>query len=242
MPIVRLNPSEWRPVPGDDGPYLTMSYRDVPKGFRITDLEPTANAPLTAQYWTRLTQYADLHYRNHEVIGKTLMDFFNNLQDSYYLNADTLEKALEVYFEDIAKPTQSRTIKRTHTESETLPDTETTRSTQYGHKIDSSGTSSGSSTDIEYAIENDDGSPSSKGTTETDASNAETHSGTDTETESSTGGQRTAESTDIEDWSDVGVAPNYELMNGFLDNNRTMENIFISFFDDCFTIQEVLTW
>ena len=242
MPIVRLNPSEWRPVPGDDGPYLTMSYRDVPKGFRITDLEPVADAPLTAQYWTRLTQYADLHFRNHEVIGKTLMDFFNNIQDSYYLNADTLEKALEVYNDDIAKPTQSRTIKRTHSETETLPNGKSERTTVYGHKVVDSGNNSGTTTDIELAIENDDESPSSKQTTSGNTSNTETHSGTDTETENVTGGQRKNDSTDTEEWSDVGVAPNYELMNGFLDNNRTMENIFISFFNDCFTIQEVLKW
>ena len=181
MPIVRLNPSEWRPVPGDDGPYLTMSYRDVPKGFRITDLEPVANAPLTAQYWTRLTQYADLHFRNHEVVGKTLMDFFNNIQDSYYLNADTLEKALEVYYEDIAKPTQSRTIKRTHTEDETLPDPSTTRTTQYGQSIHTEGSSDTDTTNVEFAIENDDGSPSSKDTTHGSNDITEAHSGTDTE-------------------------------------------------------------
>lgn len=232
----------WDPIPGDDGPMVSYNYRDVPEGFRITDLEPLANCPKSAEVWTRLTSFADTHYRNHEIVGKTFVDFFENLKDSYYMNADTLEKALEVYNDDIAKPTQSRTIKRTHTETETLPDTTTTRKTEYGHKVDSSGSSNNSDTEIEYAIENSDDTPSSKQTSSGTATDSETHSGTDTDTETVKGGSRKFDSTDTEDWSDVGVAPNYELMNGFLDNNRTMENIFIHFFDDCFTIMEVMRW
>lgn len=240
MAIARI--PRFRPIKGDDLPYVTMIYRDVPQGFRITDLEPLADAPLSARYWDRLTEFADLHFRNHEIIGRTFVDFFENLKDSYYMNADTLEKALGVYFDDIAKPTQSRTIKRTHEETEELPDSSTERETVYGHKVDRTGDSSGTTTNIEFAIEGTDESPSDKAVTDSNATDSETHSGTDTETESSTGGTRKLTTTDSEDWSDVGVAPNYELMNGFLDNNRTMEMIFVNFFNDCFTIQEALKW
>ena len=240
MPISRI--PKFDPITGDDLPYLSVRYSEVPKGFRITDLEPIADAPLSTKYWQRLTQFADLHFRNHEIIGSTYVDFFSNLQDSYYLNADTLEKALEVYFDDIAKPTQSRTIKRTHEETETLPQSETKTTTQYGHIINREGNSSGSTTGIEYAIEGTDTTPSDKSETESNATDKETHSGTDTDTVNVNGGTRKVETIDNEDWSDVGVAPNYVLMNGFLDNNRTMENVFISFFNDCFTIQEVLKW
>ena len=240
MAITRIQ--RFKPVVGDDLPYHSIVYKDVPQGFRITDLEPIANAPLSTQYWQRLTQFADLHFRNHEIVGKTFVDFYENLQDSYYLNADTLEKALEVYFDDIAKPTQSRTIKRTHEETETLPESETTRSTQYGHKVQTDGTANGSTTDIEYAIEGTDATPSTKSENDSTASDTETHSGTDTETENIKGGTRKLVTNDSEDWSDVGVAPNYELMNGFLDNIRTMEFIFCNFFNDCFTISEGLKW
>lgn len=240
MAIARI--PRFDPVIGDDLPYHSIVYRDVPEGFRISDLEPLTGCPLSAQYWQRLTGYADLHFRNHEIIGKTFVDFFENLRDSYLMNADTLEKALEVYYDDIAKPTQSRTIKRTHEETETLPESETTRSTQYGHKVQTDGTANGSTTDIEYAIEGTDSTPSTKSENSSTANDTETHSGTDTETETMKGGTRKLETIDKEDWSDVGVAPNYELMNGFLDNNRTMENIFISFFNDCFTIKEGLIW
>ena len=238
--IDRLKP--WNPVPGDDEPTVSFNYRDVPQGFRITDLEPLADAPLSARYWDRLTEFADLHFRNHEIVGRTFVDFFENLKDSYHLNADTLEKALEVYHDDIAKPTQSRTIRRTHEETENLPDGSTERRTVYGHKVNREGDGSGTTTNIEFAIEGTDETPSDKAVTDSNATDSETHSGTDTETEATTGGTRKLTTNDSEDWSDVGVAPNYELMNGFLDNNRTMENIFVSFFNDCFTIQEAMRW
>lgn len=240
MAIARI--PRFDPVIGDDLPYHSIVYKDVPEGFRISDLEPLTGCPLSAQYWQRLTGYANLHFRNHEIIGKTFVDFFENLRDSYLMNADTLEKALEVYYDDIAKPTQSRTIKRTHEETETLPNGSVERKTVYGHKVGREGDSSGTTTNIEFAIEGTDETPSDKGVTSSKAKDSETHSGTDTETEATTGGTRKLTTNDSEDWSDVGVAPNYELMNGFLDNNRTMEMIFISFFNDCFTIQEALRW
>ena len=34
--------------------------------------------------------------------------------------------------------------------------------------------------------------------------------------------------------SDLGVRPNYETLNGFLDNNRTLYTVFNNFFKDCF--------
>ena len=238
--ISRIKP--WDPVPGDDGPMVTFNYRDVPEGFRISDLVPLSGCPLTAQHWDRLTRFADDHYRNHEIIGQTFVDFYENLRDSYYMNADTLEKALEVYYDDIAKPTQSRTIRRTHTETETLPNGSSETTTQYGHSIATESDQDSESTDIEYGIEGSDSSPSAKTQGTTSGTGSENHSGTDKTTVQNNGGVREFDSEDTEDWSDVGVAPNYELMNGFLDNNRTMERIFTSFFEDCFTLQSSFRW
>ena len=238
--IDRLKP--WNPVPGDDEPRVSFNYRDVPEGFRITDLEPLSVCPLSADHWDRLTHAADAHFRNFEIVGETFVDFFENLKDSYTLNADTLEKALAVYYEDIAKPTQSRTIRRTHTETETLPNGSSETTTQYGHSIATENDQDSESTDIEYGIEGSDSSPSAKTQGNTSGTGSENHSGTDKTTVQNNGGVREFDSEDTEDWSDVGVAANYELMNGFLDNNRTMEAIFISFFEDCFTLQTSFRW
>lgn len=238
--IDRITP--WKPVPGDDEPTISFNYRDVPDGFRITDLEPLSVCPLSAEHWERLTTAADAHFRNYEIIGETFVDFYENLKDSYTLNADTLEKALEVYYDDIAKPTQSRTIRRTHTETETLPNGSSETTTQYGHSVATENDQDSESTDIEYGIEGSDSSPSAKTQGSTTGTGSETHSGTDKTTVQNNGGVREFDSEDTEDWSDVGVAPNYDLMNGFLDNNRTMEAIFISFFEDCFTLQTSFRW
>lgn len=238
--IDRITP--WKPLPGDDEPRVSFNYRDVPEGFRITDLEPLSVCPLSAEHWERLTTAADLHFRNFEIIGETFVDFFDNLKDSYTLNADTLEKALAVYYEDIARPLQSRTIKRTHTETETLPNGSTETTTVYGHTVDTENNQDSNSIDIEYGIEGSDSSPSAKTEGNQSGTGSETHGGTDKVTVQENGGVRQYESIDTEDWSDVGVAPNYTLMNGFLDNNRTMEAIFISFFEDCFTLQTSFRW
>lgn len=233
---------QWKPVPGDDEPMVTFNYRDVPDGFRITDLTPLSVCPLTAEHWTRLTEAADRHFRNCEIIGQTFVDFFENLTDAYVTNADTLEKALEVYNDDIAKPLQSRTIKRTHNETETLPNGSSETTTEYGHSIATTSSQDSESTDIEFGIEGSDTSPSAKTEGTSDGTGSESHSGTDKVTVQDSGGVRTFDSEDVEEWSDVGVAPNYTLMNGFLDNNRTMEEIFISFFTECFTLQTSFRW
>lgn len=270
MPIEPLNP--YAPIIGDDDGYVNIPYRRVPQGFRIPDLTPAEDCPLTADVWTRLTTFADRHYRNHEIVGVTVEDFFLNLQDAYAENADTLEKVLAVYTEDIATPTQSRTIRRTRIESETLPKETETRDHEisettpeitvestatYGGTTTTTGTGSQEQTTVDYALENRDSTPSQKVTTEdttsedvrnggSDTGTQTTSGGTTTRTESESvsrdGGSRKFDSEETEEWSDVGVAPNYTLLNGFIANNKTMEAIFTKFFESCFTINEALIW
>ena len=52
--------------------------------------------------------------------------------------------------------------------------------------------------------------------------------------------QRTG--TETEELSDLGVRPNFESLNGFIDNNRTIDQIFINIFAECFMIREALKW
>jgi hypothetical protein len=40
--------------------------------------------------------------------------------------------------------------------------------------------------------------------------------------------------------SDLGVRPNYESLNGFLDNNRTYYKVFVEYFKNNFTLSESL--
>ena len=85
----------WNPIIGDDEPYNTTYYRDVPNGFRIENLTIDADAyPLLYANWDRFVDIADKYYRNCEINGETIKDFFENLELSLELGKDKLEKIL----------------------------------------------------------------------------------------------------------------------------------------------------
>lgn len=317
----------FEPITGDDLPVYSLALRDVPDGYGFESVTVDADThPLSSAVWNRLIEFAKSYYRNWEIVGATLSDFKVNLQVDWDLNADTLEKMLEVYDSDIAKPLQSRTIKRTyditeindgsttdsgtigvtgsgtenqttttegtrnvtHADTETLDLNDATTETGTEEVTDSksgnvsiSGTTSDDSTDFDIPIDNAgrQGTSAHEGattsTTETDTTETLTREGTNGRTSStdrtgttttegtegettegsiSVNGTRastdtttrdlsgtslntyTKKGTEVEDWSDVGVAPNYELLNGFLDNNRSYLAVFVSFFKDDFTL------
>lgn len=209
---------------GDDLPYNTQWYRKVPEGFRFDDLSYPTDRPLTFALKDKLNEFANDYYRNFEIVGTTYADFFTNLQCNLLENVDTFEKMLAVYDDDIAKPLQSRTIKRTYDITDTnVGNTKGSNTGTVGSDI--------TNTDYDLPIDNPDGQATSKSTgTGTTTNNLANEQTTDNE--------YTHKGTEIEDWSDVGVAPNYQLLNGFLDNNRSYYNVFVNFFTDCFTIME----
>lgn len=193
---------------GDDLPYNTQWYRKVPTGFGFDVLDYPTDRPLTYALKDKLNAFANDYYRNYEIVGTTYADFQVNLQIALLENIDTFEKMMAVYDDDIAKPLQSRTIKRTY-------DIEDTNSGDTSSTV--------TNTNYDLPIDNPNGQAVDKSTGDgsTTATNTYKHKGTETE-----------------DWSDVGVAPNYQLLNGFLDNNRTYYNVFVNFFTDCFTLME----
>src|SRR5574344_2648060 len=104
----------FKSIIGDDDPITTLALRDVVEGFGFSALSFPTDKPLTYALRDKLVDFATRYYRNHEIIGTTLRDFQDNLQLDLDANLDTFEKLLEVYNEDIAKPTQSREIRRTY--------------------------------------------------------------------------------------------------------------------------------
>lgn len=214
----------FEPTIGDNLGFTTIRYANVPDGFRFTDLSFPTDSPLTYAIKDKIVDFADNYYRNHEIVGTTLSDFFTSLQLDLIENVDTFEKMLAVYNDDIAKPTQSRTIKRTYD----LVDT-----TKGTTKLTGNTQTDNDSTNEDYDIPFDNGTAQAVGKnvgSATSATNVSNNSETNNE------GKKTG--TETEDWSDVGVAPNYQLLNGFLDNNRTLYNVFVSFFKDDFTMEE----
>lgn len=220
----RLN--NFKAIIGDDLPYNTMYLRDIPSGFGFGALVYPDDRPLTYALKDKLNEFATTYFRNHEIIGNTLVDFQQYLQSDLMMNIDTLEKMLAVYDDDIAKPTQSRTIKRTYDIKDT---------TEINGTDTNTGTVKSDIENIEYdlPIDNPTGQATAKSTSDGTTTNNLTNTSKGTTKYGHAG-------TETEDWSDVGVAPNYELLNGFLDNNRSYYNVFVNFFVDCFDLGESL--
>ena len=215
----------FKPIIGDDDPYITLALRDLPEGYGFDGLVFDPVKPLTYALKDRLIDVATRYYRNYEIVGETFTDFRENLQLDLDLNADTFEKMLAVYNDDIAKPTQSREIRRTYD----LKDTSNER-----ENISEEGSTNNNNETTNYDI------PLDNGTAQGTDKSVSTGTGSNTNSSDRTlNGTNAKTGTEVEYWSDVGVAPNYELLNGFLDNNRTLEQVFISFFKTDFVISEV---
>lgn len=324
--IKRLEP--FRPRPGDDLPITSMVYRDLPEQWKLKNLKPKEDKPLTIAHWEEMVTVADHFFTDFEIVGVTYRSWFNQVQTAYYLHADVLENYLAVYEDDINLPLQSREIIRTY---------EGQSNDEYSRDVTNSGNGSSTTTGTVKDVGNtkgsgtfneettgtnkgtvtDDGTNTTTGTTTTNGTSHQTESttetalafdsnntepskrtdrsldGTDsntventatvkndnTQTTDSSTSSKTEQSfnnnedttntrtdnttvtstngfdesenssnrnqnshTEKEFWSDVGVAPNYTLMNGYLDNARTYNMEFIRYLRPFFTLREVMTW
>lgn len=199
---------EFNPVIGDDLPYFTIALREVPRGYHFRDLVIPPRAVNTNLIKDRLLDYCERHYRNFEIVGVTIGDWFTELQLCVDRNIDNFEKFLAVYDDDIAKPVLGREIVRTHTEDETGDNTGTAISKNYDLPIDNP-----NGQEIDRITQDNNGTS-----------------------------KRKLEVKDVDIWSDVGVTDNWDKLNGFLNNNPTLEMEFSTYFKDCFTIFEGLKW
>ena len=189
----------FEPIAGDDRPLWTLHYRDVPEPFRLADAWAilTDTLPLLQSRKNGVITAFDLHYGRYEINADTYQDFLDLLKETLLINADTMERLLEVYDSDIAKPVLGREETRTLT-------------------IEEEGIADASSENIDVPADNPlDDKPTSKGRS------GQTSNVVRDEIETTT-------------LSDLGVRPNHETLNGFLDNNRTIYTVFNNFFKDCF--------
>lgn len=199
MRMMSMRINYFEPIVGDDKAYWTIHYRDVPEPFRLINAWDvlTDTLPLMKDKKDDFTKAFDIHYARYEINAETYQDFLDMLQEVLLLNADTVERLLEVYDSDIAKPVMGRE------EIRTLKVTET-------------GTGTTDADNIDIPADNpDDDKPTSRsrGTAESNVAHDE-------------------EETTV--LSDLGVRPNYESLNGFLDNNRTAYIVFNNLFKNCF--------
>lgn len=262
----RLN--EPKSILGDTIGYLSPRYEQIPDEYGFDSVQPSAiRCPLTARKWDELIDFAKRYYAKFEVVGETYVDFANNLQLFYDKGSDTFERLLEVYDDDIAKPILGRTEKVTYDEQTTnngssvsngtdstdsnITDNNTTtnnlttsvNSSSQTDNIDVPVDSSNPNTQVPSSVVKDSGNSttSNTGTVKFESSHIDkttvTRNGntTDNATAKHTGSVTT-------ELSDLGVRPNYESLNGFLDNNRTYYDVFVWLFRDCFAINDYLIW
>lgn len=206
MAINRLKP--YPPIIGDDNPFLTLALKDVPEPYHFKNLVVPERAPLTLALKDRLFGYCEKYYRNYEIIGITIKDWWDELQLMLDTNVDNFEKFLAVYDDDIAKPVLGRERTLTHTESENMDNDGESTTKDYDLPIDN-----GTAQEVNRLVINNTG-----------------------------GSNRSVEYTDTEIMSDMGVTNNWEKLNGFLNENPTMEMVFRNYFKDCFALYEVMKW
>ena len=101
----------------DVRPRLTMFYKDIDDDFKFDKLDfsyvqkycPNLNSKLDI-----LKEVFPLHFDDYEIGSESEYGFFLQMQDALITNADTMERQLEVYDDDIAKPILGRTEKVTY--------------------------------------------------------------------------------------------------------------------------------
>ena len=228
MPLHELN-GEPRATLGDGKNWVSVQYRDVPQGFRIrdvthrlTDSFVTVPPAFNDEMWAALCDAADKHFAMYEIVGDTFQDFLDRMNDAWAQSEDTFFRLVEVYNDDIAKPILGRTETVTYgadgnpvTMTDTHTDTEEREAT----------------TDhIDVPVDGSVGNPTYK-----DVAKSKVKSGTIVDSHTQTGVVRT-------ELSDLGVRPNYESLNGFLDNNRTLLQVFFGIFEGCFTLNQFMRW
>ena len=202
---------------GDKDPWVSMRLADVPDGFHFTDLPVPSGCPLTAARWTELTEYAERYYEQWEINGETIQDWFDNLNLSYLRNADTLERFLEIYDTDLAKPKYGKT------ETTTYDIHNDTSQSGTQHNIQDSA-------HIDVATDN---------TADDTPSQRDSNTGDGTTSGSQTGAQTGTQELKTQD---IGDRDNFQVINDFLDNNKTLCKVFTNIFKDNFTLLEVLKW
>lgn len=221
--------TEFKPIYGDTVGYKAPRLEQVPNNFGFDSVIPHDDCPLTISRWDKLTAFATKWYRKYEIVGETYADFALNLQLAYDAKADTIERQLEVYNDDIAKPILGRTEKHTY---DITDDTDENTTSSINNTND--GTNEGSIIDVPIDNPADD-TPSQR----TKDTSKNIIDGNSTIEHSNTVKRTGTETTEL---SDLGVRPNYESLNGFLDNNRTDLEFFVTVFKDCFAINDFLKW
>lgn len=226
----------------DSPALISEMYQDIDEEYKIDKLDTSyfdyvrnnePSCPRLKAVWNLLVDNFNLYYATREIGGMSEYDFFCMMQSCLNRNADTFERQLKVYEDDIANPILGRTEKVTYNTLDKR-DSEVNNEVDYGSKL----TRTEDGEDLVHHVE----VPADTPQYDTDRSRDKTDYGhiiEDANAGKDTSSQVNDESramtgTVTTELSDLGVRPNYESLNGFLDSNRTFIQEFINKFDECF--------
>ena len=232
--------------PLDVAPAISEFYQDIDDEYNISNLntdyfrevvtkqgETNIRCPLLNAVWNTLVANFNLYYATREIGGETEYDFFKMMQSCLNRNADTYETQLEFYYSEVNKPVIGRTEKITYdiTDKREQDIAGVSRGTV-------SDQTSESGNDLMHHIEVPADNPSE----DTDRSRDKTDFGriTNNETKdkqisaSAMDDEQKRTGTQITELSSLGIKPNVEYMNEYLENNKTFIQFFIESFEECF--------
>lgn len=129
--------SNIKPIIGDDEPFITCFYRDVPDGFRFADI----GDDFLTDYITDL----ELYFSDFEIVGNTLKSFKNLLKVTWNRKSEIVKKYANY---------DKTNIHYTY-------DTVNTRVVEYDESTNVYNNGDSTNTHIDTPISNDDDTPSS---------------------------------------------------------------------------------
>ena len=238
--------NEYDIYPIDVAPSVSEFYQNIDDEHKIAHLDTSyftqtvekkgvvsERCPLLASVWSTLVANFELYYATREIGGETEFDFFRMLQSCLNRNADTYETQLEFYFDDTNKPIIGRTEKITYDVHDTGTQSSESKN-NYGRSV----TEDNSGNDVFHHVE----VPANDPTNDTDRTRDKTVYGRQTvnteggsdSNESESTGNNARTGTQTTEISSLGIKPNVEYMNEFLETNKTFIQFFIESFDECF--------
>lgn len=223
--------NQFKPVVGDDNPFNTIHYYEVPDGFRFENLvfnhDMYENISLI---WEDMKKFLNLYFEDWEINAKTFKDFFNGLNISLMANIESMEKRLSAIL--LISPDAGSKV--TRTKSGTRQENGTnTKNRNYSDSVENS--SNGSSENIVMAFDSTNTDPSQKTIDNQKTTNKGT--GTETQTDNNTVSGSDSETESIV--TDEDSLSYYERLTN-LYPSIPME--FVNIFKENFTLSEVLIW
>lgn len=222
---------QFKPVVGDDNPFNTIHYYEVPTGFRFDDLvfnhDMYENVSLI---WEDMKKFLNLYFEDWEINAKTFKDFYNGLNISLMANIESLEKRLSA----IVLISPDAGSKVTRTKSGTRQENGTnTKNRNYTDSVENS--SNGSSENIVMAFDSTNTDPSQK----TIDNQTTTNKGTGTETQTD---NNTVSGSDSETESIVTDEDSLSYYERLTNLYPSIPLEFVNIFKENFTLSEVLIW